>query len=182
MAVLIEAYSVIIRVHAIREKYFGGVKAFMSDIPNSTFCTDGSLARAGFMSLGGEFFFSAGLTTTNLYTKNEFVKPRGDSKTCACALWEVHPFSAQKQACRHSLFFSPQDDSQGRRVVDVKASSLGGPAGKVGRFVRRPKALIGCASFAKLFGRLVDRWQAPVYVTCRKRVRMTLPPKNVLLS
>ena len=66
MAVLIEAFSVIVRVQAIRDKYFGGVKAFMDDIPNSTFCTDGSLGRVGFMSLDDAFFFSAELMKKGL--------------------------------------------------------------------------------------------------------------------
>lgn len=66
MAVLIEAFSVIVRVQAIRDKYFGGVKAFMDDIPNATFCTDGSLGRVGFMSLDDAFFFSAELMKKGL--------------------------------------------------------------------------------------------------------------------
>jgi hypothetical protein len=66
MAVLIEAFSVIVRVQAIRDKYFGGVKAFMDDIPNSTFCTDGLLGRVGFMSLDDAFFFSAELMNKGL--------------------------------------------------------------------------------------------------------------------
>lgn len=67
MAVLIEAYSVIIRVQSIRDKYFGGINAFMSDIPNSTFCTDGSLGRVGFMSLDDAFFYSAELMKKGLH-------------------------------------------------------------------------------------------------------------------
>lgn len=69
MAVLIEAYSVIVRVQAIRDKYFGGVKAFMDDIPNSTFCTDGAVGRVGFMSLDDAFFYSAELMKKGLHSE-----------------------------------------------------------------------------------------------------------------
>ena len=71
MAVLIEAYSVVIRVQAIRDKYFGGVKAFMDDIPNSTFCTDGSLGRVGFMSLDDAFFYAVTLMNKGLHNSKE---------------------------------------------------------------------------------------------------------------
>jgi len=50
MAVLIEAISVIIRADALREKFPGGLDAFMTIIPNRTFCFDGELARVGFMT------------------------------------------------------------------------------------------------------------------------------------
>ncbi len=50
MAVLVEAISVIIRVDALREKFPGGLDAFLTIIPNRTFCFDGELARVGFMT------------------------------------------------------------------------------------------------------------------------------------
>ncbi len=49
MAVLVEGISVIIRCSAVRSKYRGGEAAFRRDLPNRTFCTDGELARVGFM-------------------------------------------------------------------------------------------------------------------------------------
>jgi hypothetical protein len=67
LTVLIEAFSVIIRTEAIREKYFGGVKSFMDDVPNSTFCTDGSIIRIGFMSFDDAFFYIAMLKTKGLH-------------------------------------------------------------------------------------------------------------------
>lgn len=50
MAVLVEAISVIIRADALRDKFPGGLDAFMTILPNRTFCFDGELARIGFMT------------------------------------------------------------------------------------------------------------------------------------
>ena len=50
MPVLVEAFSVIIRAAAISAKYRGGWPRFRSDVPNATFCSDGELARVGFMT------------------------------------------------------------------------------------------------------------------------------------
>jgi len=49
MAVLIEAYSVVIKGDSLLNKWPGGWKAFESAVPNKTLCTDGSLVRVGFM-------------------------------------------------------------------------------------------------------------------------------------
>ena len=49
MAVLIEAISVVVKCEAIEEKFDGGWKAFVDSIPNATFCSDGELARIGFL-------------------------------------------------------------------------------------------------------------------------------------
>jgi hypothetical protein len=49
MAVLIEAISVIVRRNAIDRRFNGGWKVFVSRVPNKTLCTDGLLARVGFM-------------------------------------------------------------------------------------------------------------------------------------
>jgi hypothetical protein len=49
MAVLVEAISVIVRRDAIDRRFNGGWKAFVSRVPNETLCTDGLLARVGFM-------------------------------------------------------------------------------------------------------------------------------------
>ncbi len=50
MAVLIEAISLVVRQDAIDRYFRGGSDEFFSAVPNSTFCTDGELARVGFMS------------------------------------------------------------------------------------------------------------------------------------
>lgn len=49
MAVLIEAISVVVRHDAIESRFKGGMAAFLKTIPNGTFCSDGQLARVGFM-------------------------------------------------------------------------------------------------------------------------------------
>ena len=50
MAVLVEAISVIVKASVIESKYPGGNEAFLADVPNQTLCTDGELARVGFMT------------------------------------------------------------------------------------------------------------------------------------
>lgn len=50
MAVLVEAISVIVRREAVKTRFAGGWREFLTCVPNSTLCTDGDLARVGFMS------------------------------------------------------------------------------------------------------------------------------------
>jgi len=50
MSVLVEAHSVIVRCDAIHERYEGGWDQFSADVPNRTLCSDGEIARIGFMS------------------------------------------------------------------------------------------------------------------------------------
>lgn len=50
MGVLIEAFSVVVRRSSIDERFRGGWDAFVSAVPNGTFCTDGQLARVSFMT------------------------------------------------------------------------------------------------------------------------------------
>ncbi|NLN94436.1 MAG: tetratricopeptide repeat protein [Candidatus Hydrogenedens sp.] len=50
MAVLAEAISVIVRKDTIRDRFQGGWNAFISMIPNSSFCSDDHLARVGFLT------------------------------------------------------------------------------------------------------------------------------------
>ncbi len=50
MPVLIEAYSVIIKIASIEERFPGGKRAFRQRVPNKTYCDDGHLVRVGFMS------------------------------------------------------------------------------------------------------------------------------------
>jgi len=67
MAVLVEVFSVIVRLNAIEDRFFGGPCAFAELIPNRTLCADGELYRVGFMNMEDvDFFvtqlFKAGLT------------------------------------------------------------------------------------------------------------------------
>ena len=49
MAVLAEAISVIVRRDAIDRVYPSGWAGFLDDVPNASLCTDGELARVGFL-------------------------------------------------------------------------------------------------------------------------------------
>ncbi len=49
MAVLVEAISVVVRIDAIRKKLIGGWSRFEKLVPNPTLCSDGELARVGFL-------------------------------------------------------------------------------------------------------------------------------------
>ena len=49
MAVLVEGISVIVRRDSIERKFPGGWNAFVKSVPNATLCTDGDIARIGFM-------------------------------------------------------------------------------------------------------------------------------------
>lgn len=51
MAVLVEALSVVVRLDAIRDRFEGGLPAFVAQIHSSAFCMDGELARVAFLSL-----------------------------------------------------------------------------------------------------------------------------------
>ena len=50
MAVLAEAISVIMRCETIETRYPRGGDGYVKDAPNKTLCTDGRLARVGFMA------------------------------------------------------------------------------------------------------------------------------------
>ena len=50
MAVLIEGISVVVRVPAIEARFPGGLDGFARIVRNATYCADGELARAGFMT------------------------------------------------------------------------------------------------------------------------------------
>jgi hypothetical protein len=49
LAVLVEALSVVVRRQSIDRSFDGGWTGFVSCVPNATLCTDGQLARIGFM-------------------------------------------------------------------------------------------------------------------------------------
>jgi len=48
--VIVEGLSVIVKVADLELRYPGGFVGFGQDVPNKTLCTDGELARVGFMS------------------------------------------------------------------------------------------------------------------------------------
>ncbi len=50
MAVLCDAISVVVRQDSIEKYFSGGWEKFLDSIPNRTFCTDGELARVGFLN------------------------------------------------------------------------------------------------------------------------------------
>jgi hypothetical protein len=50
MAVLVEGISVVIRVERIKGSARGGWEGFLATVPNRSLCTDGELARVGFMA------------------------------------------------------------------------------------------------------------------------------------
>jgi hypothetical protein len=50
MAVLIEGISVVVRCSAVIDRYPGGAPAFSAEVPNATLCSDGEIARIGFMT------------------------------------------------------------------------------------------------------------------------------------
>jgi len=51
MPVLVEALSVVIKAERLKAVYPGGWDAFVADAPNDTLCSDGTVARLGFMTL-----------------------------------------------------------------------------------------------------------------------------------
>jgi hypothetical protein len=53
MAVLIEAFSVLVRRDSIENHFTGGWRAFLETIPNWTCCYEEELVRVGFMDPGG---------------------------------------------------------------------------------------------------------------------------------
>jgi hypothetical protein len=58
MTVLVEAYSVLVRVDAIKTSLIGGLSRFTELVPNQTLCSDGVLCRVGFMVLEDASFFT----------------------------------------------------------------------------------------------------------------------------
>jgi hypothetical protein len=50
LAVLVEAFSVIVRHRAIIDRFTGGWPAFLGAIPNATLCDDDDLVRVGFIT------------------------------------------------------------------------------------------------------------------------------------
>jgi hypothetical protein len=63
-------YSVVIRVSTLTVHYPGGVAAYESDCPNSTFCSDGEVCRVGFMSWADTELFMQSLRRFNISLEN----------------------------------------------------------------------------------------------------------------
>lgn len=66
MAVLVEAYCVIIQHSTLNAKYPGGVEAYASSCPNGTYCSDQHLARVAFMARRDADLFVARLAVHNI--------------------------------------------------------------------------------------------------------------------
>ena len=66
MAVLVEGVSVIVRHDSIEQRCQGGWQGFVSQVPNSTLCSDNELARVGFMHPDDVGAFLARLTGRGL--------------------------------------------------------------------------------------------------------------------
>lgn len=66
MAVLVEGISVVIRLDAVDRVVPDGREALKALIPNATFCSDGELARVGFLSPGDTEVFVDELKTHGL--------------------------------------------------------------------------------------------------------------------
>lgn len=100
MAVLIEANSVVVRVDAIQRTYEHGVWDFRREVPNRTFCTDGVLARASFMTpTDVEHFVNAlavrGLRFRRRHAQRDVVvvdQERGDISPCTWLAVHQLPF------------------------------------------------------------------------------------------
>lgn len=66
MSVLVEGISVIVRVATLEEKHPDGLLGFRLDCRNRTFCSDGTLARVGFMAPADAQAFVARLESLGL--------------------------------------------------------------------------------------------------------------------
>lgn len=62
MSVVCDSTSVIVRCDVVEAKYPHGIGGFESDAPNGTYCSDGSIARIGFMTPGNADAFIERLT------------------------------------------------------------------------------------------------------------------------
>ena len=69
MSVIIEAYSCVLRIDAINEKFNGGIDEFVKYIPNQTFGSDGEICRIGFMREDDLFTYASTLREYGLVHK-----------------------------------------------------------------------------------------------------------------
>ncbi len=66
MAVVIEAFSIVVRNSTLAGKYSGGLAKYRRDCPNNSFCADEWLSRVGFMARTEADFFVAQLAANGL--------------------------------------------------------------------------------------------------------------------
>jgi tetratricopeptide (TPR) repeat protein len=66
MAIVVEAFTVIIRNATLAAKYPGGLDGFRRDCPNATFCTDNSISRVAFMARNDADAFIAQIAARGL--------------------------------------------------------------------------------------------------------------------
>jgi hypothetical protein len=66
MGVLIEAITVVIRNAAVEARVAGGLQELQRRCPNATFCTDGEICRAGFMTSGDARSYVEGLKSLGI--------------------------------------------------------------------------------------------------------------------
>ena len=70
MAVVIEAFDVVLPIDAVERSYPGGLAAFRHDAPNGTYCSDGVLCRLSFMVERDRASFTARLAEQGLTTSD----------------------------------------------------------------------------------------------------------------
>lgn len=92
MAVLIEAISVVIHCDSIVNSYTGGIKAFVSAVPNKSLCADGELACVNFMTpkdvrLYAEYLECCGLKKEETNCAMDFVIVDQLSGLCSPCNW-----------------------------------------------------------------------------------------------
>jgi tetratricopeptide (TPR) repeat protein len=66
MAIVIDAFSVVVRTSTLADKYPGGLEGYWQDCPNSSFCADEHLSRVAFMALSDADRFVAELAAKGL--------------------------------------------------------------------------------------------------------------------
>ncbi len=86
MAVIIEAFSVLVRNKTLAEKYPSGVDGFRRDCPNNTFCADEHLSRIGFLVRGDAEEFMAYLAARGLTPTR-----KGAAEDAALVNWRDGP-------------------------------------------------------------------------------------------
>lgn len=87
MSVLIEAISVVVPNTTLAARYPGGVTGYAADCPNHTFCSDGRLARVGFLSPRDVRFFVDMLESHGLVGRLDVAIVDQNQGPDPCCLW-----------------------------------------------------------------------------------------------
>jgi hypothetical protein len=111
MAVLIEGLSVVIRHDAIAQKYRGGMSAFLSGVPNETYCADGELSRVGFMAPADVKAYVEGLEANGLRYD--------DGKGAAVNVVVVDQRTGFRAACSWAGFTRVPLEGDSKRMIAV---------------------------------------------------------------